>query len=218
MIKNGDDTNVLRTIATFASSDRKGWLRAWRYPHASYDMLLIGIMRNISGKIGLLEVSMSFFAECIWNTIILSWTPNDIIVSGQPREVDIGAVKIGYTIYKLDDDKVFVIDLSAKVCTDGQSDCILDLQIADDYEVPIPLCNSNFSLALPGTFWISLPIILLKPITLVWYNWNFSHEMKAVLTMFKNILLMCFTILKISIICYMYFFRDIRDFFFTCFM
>ena len=30
MIKNGDDTNVLGTIATFAPSDRQGWLRAWR--------------------------------------------------------------------------------------------------------------------------------------------------------------------------------------------
>ncbi len=28
MIKNGDDTNVLGTIATFAPSDRQGWLRA----------------------------------------------------------------------------------------------------------------------------------------------------------------------------------------------
>ncbi len=29
MIKNGDDTNVFGTIATFAPSDRQGWLRAW---------------------------------------------------------------------------------------------------------------------------------------------------------------------------------------------
>ncbi len=29
MIKNGDDTNVLGTIATFAPSDWQGWLRAW---------------------------------------------------------------------------------------------------------------------------------------------------------------------------------------------
>ncbi len=33
---------------------------------ASYDMLLIGLIWNISGKIGLLEVSRNFFfAECM---------------------------------------------------------------------------------------------------------------------------------------------------------
>ena len=71
------------------------------------------------------------------------------LLLGQPDEVDIGAVQIGYAIDKLDDEKVFVIDLSVKVCTEPDN-CIFDLPIVDDHKIPIPLCNSNFSLALPG--------------------------------------------------------------------
>ncbi|XP_072033446.1 LOW QUALITY PROTEIN: uncharacterized protein [Amphiura filiformis] len=71
---------------------------------------------------------------------------------GQPAEVDIGAINIGYTIDKLEDEKVFVVDLSAKVCINGPRDCILDVSIVEDHKIPIPLCNNNFSLALPGGF------------------------------------------------------------------
>ena len=73
-------------------------------------------------------------------------------VTGQPDKIDIGtAVSIGYTIDKLDDEEVFVIDLSTKVCPD-QSDCVLDVEIIRDHKIPIPLCNMNFSLSLPGKY------------------------------------------------------------------
>ena len=66
--------------------------------------------------------------------------------------IDIGtAVSIGYTIDKLDDEKVFAIDLSTKVCPDP-SDCIIDVQVVQDHKIPIPLCNTNFSLSLPGKY------------------------------------------------------------------
>ncbi len=73
----------------------------------------------------------------------------NFVVSGKPDEVDIGAISIGYTINRLEDQKVFVIALTAKVCID-QQDCLIDLPIVNDYKVPIPLCNTNFSLILPG--------------------------------------------------------------------
>ncbi|XP_022102001.1 uncharacterized protein LOC110985344 [Acanthaster planci] len=69
---------------------------------------------------------------------------------GRPEEQNIGdAITLRYSINKLDAQKEFEIDFGASICS-GSDDCIFDLDIIQDYRVPIPFCNSNFSFSLPG--------------------------------------------------------------------
>ncbi|XP_022103294.1 uncharacterized protein LOC110986022 [Acanthaster planci] len=68
---------------------------------------------------------------------------------GQPQQQTIGVITLKYSIDKKDADKEFEIDFGASVCPSGE-DCIFDLDIIQDYRVPIPVCNSNFSFSLPG--------------------------------------------------------------------
>ena len=52
-----------------------------------------------------------------------------------------------YRIDKLDQERSFVIDLSVLVCIDGT--CI-PVQILSQLSIPMPSCNTNGTLALPG--------------------------------------------------------------------
>ena len=71
-------------------------------------------------------------------------------LSGDVKYQKIGPFTLRYTIDKLDDEKQFQIDFGASVCPNNGDDCIFDIDIIQDYRVPIPFCNSNFSLSLPG--------------------------------------------------------------------
>ena len=83
-----------------------------------------------------------------------------LLISGQTEQQLIGAFTLTYSINKLDAEKVFEIDFGASVCPDGE-ECIFDIDIIEDYRVPIPLCNSNFSFSLPG-----------KHVWIVFMFWN----------------------------------------------
>ena len=71
-------------------------------------------------------------------------------LSGDVKQQQIGPFTLRYTIDKLDDAKQFKIDFGASVCPINGEECIFDIDIIQDYRVPIPFCNSNFSLSLPG--------------------------------------------------------------------
>ncbi|XP_038050869.1 uncharacterized protein LOC119724020 [Patiria miniata] len=68
---------------------------------------------------------------------------------GKSQQQSIGPITLKYSINKLDAEKVFEVDFGASICQ-GADDCIFDVDIIQDYRVPIPFCNSNFSFALPG--------------------------------------------------------------------
>ncbi|XP_071798137.1 uncharacterized protein [Asterias amurensis] len=69
---------------------------------------------------------------------------------GRVKQQKIGPFTLKYTIDKLGDEKQFQIDFGASVCPNSGEECIFDIDIIQDYRVPIPFCNSNFSLSLPG--------------------------------------------------------------------
>ncbi|XP_038050876.1 uncharacterized protein LOC119724026 [Patiria miniata] len=68
---------------------------------------------------------------------------------GRLEQQNIGPITLRYSINKLESEKMFEIDFGASICQ-GADDCIFDVDIIQDYRVPIPFCNSNFSFALPG--------------------------------------------------------------------
>ncbi len=71
-------------------------------------------------------------------------------LSGHVKQQKIGPFTLSYTIDKLDDEQQFQIDFGASVCPNNGGNCIFDIDIVQDYRVPIPFCSSNFSLSLPG--------------------------------------------------------------------
>ncbi|XP_038062441.1 uncharacterized protein LOC119732930 [Patiria miniata] len=68
---------------------------------------------------------------------------------GKPEQQTIGPIALKYSINKLDAEKVFEIDFGASICKSAD-DCVFNVDIIQDYRVPIPFCNSNFSFSLPG--------------------------------------------------------------------
>ena len=48
-----------------------------------------------------------------------------------------------FSIDKDDDKKVFKLDFGLKLCFDN--DCVIDKMFLEDYEIPIPICNENFT-------------------------------------------------------------------------
>ena len=75
-----------------------------------------------------------------------------ILQTGSRQYINIGsAVKVSYIIDKLSDEKVFVLDFAFSVCLPDDDTCLLpSLDILKNTKVPIPFCNKNFSLSLPG--------------------------------------------------------------------
>ena len=47
------------------------------------------------------------------------------------------------TIDKDDTKKVFKIDFGLKLCFQGS--CVIDQMFLEDHEIPIPICNENFT-------------------------------------------------------------------------
>ncbi|XP_072048757.1 uncharacterized protein [Amphiura filiformis] len=80
-----------------------------------------------------------------------SWMYNKTLLDldwGIERElVIVDALKIKYKIDKLDAQKSFQIDLSVIVCIDGTCEMI---PVVSQLLVPIPFCNTNGTLSLPG--------------------------------------------------------------------
>ena len=77
-----------------------------------------------------------------------------LLLSGTQEELKIGkALTLIYTIDKLTEDKVFVLDLALSFCLpDSICDTAPSIDILKGTRVPIPLCNENATFALPGTF------------------------------------------------------------------
>ncbi|XP_038050728.1 uncharacterized protein LOC119723897 [Patiria miniata] len=65
------------------------------------------------------------------------------------QQIIAGPITLSYSINKLDAEKVFEIDFGASICQSADN-CIFDVDIIQDYRVPIPFCNANFSFSLPG--------------------------------------------------------------------
>ena len=74
------------------------------------------------------------------------------MLSGTQEELKIGkALTLIYTINKLTEDKVFVLDLALSLCLpDSSCDIAPSIDILKGTRVPIPLCNENATFALPG--------------------------------------------------------------------
>ncbi|XP_033637389.1 uncharacterized protein LOC117298318 isoform X2 [Asterias rubens] len=84
------------------------------------------------------------FQHLRYTKLLLSYDWGDV------KQQQIGPFTLRYTIDKLDDAKQLKIDFGASVCPINGEECIFDIDIIQDYRVPIPFCNSDFSLSLPG--------------------------------------------------------------------
>ena len=70
---------------------------------------------------------------------------------GTQEEIKIGkALTLIYTIDKLTEDKVFVLDLALSLCLPDSECDTPSIDILKGIRVPIPLCNENATFALPG--------------------------------------------------------------------
>ena len=74
------------------------------------------------------------------------------IPAGTREQIRLGrAVTITYTVDKLTDDGVFLLDLGLTVCV-PDCDAAPSIDILRGARVPIPLCNENATFTLPGDY------------------------------------------------------------------
>jgi hypothetical protein len=62
-----------------------------------------------------------------------------------------------FSIDKDDDKKVFKLDFGLKLCFDNN--CVIDKMFLEDYEIPIPICNENFTFS--GKYFLRLLLLMI---------------------------------------------------------
>ncbi|XP_033637723.1 uncharacterized protein LOC117298529 [Asterias rubens] len=149
-----------RSCGTFTLPAFSGKVAEIAYCSISENCLRIDCCLELNIKVREFKFSRSFKAFIDVNACDFSITIafqhfryTKVLLSydwGDVKYQKIGPFTLRYTIDKLDDEKQFQIDFGASVCPINGEECIFKIDIIQDYRVPIPFCNSNFSLSLPG--------------------------------------------------------------------
>ncbi|XP_052090897.1 uncharacterized protein LOC127727822 [Mytilus californianus] len=130
------------------------WLNDHLYYYISNDCLRLDACADISLSIGDFNYAKAFraFVELDFCKYILKFgfegrIRSLILISykwGKTETLTITKdVQVIFVIDKNDDKKVFEIDFGLKLCFQGS--CIIDQMFLENHEIPIPICNENFT-------------------------------------------------------------------------
>ncbi|VDI70196.1 Hypothetical predicted protein [Mytilus galloprovincialis] len=130
------------------------WLNDHLYYYVSNDCLRLDACADISLSIADFNYAKSFraFVELDFCKYILKFgfegrIRSLILISyqwGKKETLTITKdVQVIFVIDKNDDKKVFEIDFGLKLCFQGS--CIIDQMFLENHEIPIPICNENFT-------------------------------------------------------------------------
>ncbi|XP_052071172.1 uncharacterized protein LOC127709610 [Mytilus californianus] len=130
------------------------WLKDHLYYSISNDCLRLDVCVDISFTIGSFDYSKSFnafleldFCKFLINYGIESETKSVILISYNWGQIEkLTVTKDFQVLLSVDKDtykKVFKLDFGLRICFKG--DCVIDQMFLEDHEIPIPICNENFT-------------------------------------------------------------------------
>ncbi|VDI41391.1 Hypothetical predicted protein [Mytilus galloprovincialis] len=130
------------------------WLKDHLYYSISNDCLRLDVCVDISFTISSFDYSKSFnafleldFCKFLINFGIESETKSVILISYNWGQLETLTVtkdfQVLLSIDKDTDKKVFKLDFGLRICFEG--DCVIDQMFLEDHEIPIPICNENFT-------------------------------------------------------------------------
>ncbi|CAG2196997.1 unnamed protein product [Mytilus edulis] len=130
------------------------WLKDRLYYSISNDCLHLNVCIDVSFEIGSFNYSKAFnaflvadFCKFVLTYGIESVEKSIILINYKWGKLEMLTITKNFQVLliidKDTDKKVFKLDFGLRICFEG--DCVIDEMYLEDHEIPIPICNENFT-------------------------------------------------------------------------